>query len=779
MEKNKKSKNKKPLVVNPYFVLGLLDNNNALGGPLGNPNGNTNSPKTLNPNYKTQLDEYNQALNFNKNAGSNRGALLSADEINSLGISNTSPSGLKAKNIYKSNVGNNMHFIEYEKPEEYFITPAVTPQVSKQGVYRDPFTNQPLPIEEYGSPGQVDKQLAQGVDPNSIKLSNIKEQQDKQAVMENNKRLLQSMTEEQKAEARSLKLTAGEYLAKKNNNVVEQFAYGGNMLTTPEEERLGNALPKNEYSHVNVNGETGKGALSGALTGAATGATMGSVVPGWGTAVGAVVGAVAGGISGGIKKKKAAEAQQAMDQQIYEESANQGLYALGGPLDVDSIVGERHENGGVKMGGAETEGGEAKLGNYIFSDRLTPKNSKRTFAQVAKSIEFKYRERDNDGPALRSKEKELESLKAENDMVRKETQLKEQQLTNAIKADVFAYGGYFKQEGGNLIIDDSHNDIIKQLAKTKGISSSDYKTRLLALGGNLNDGNPPYDDNMLATQNQGNEFLPIEDYLQQSLTTSGNYTDPSQYEAYAPSEESDIERMYNLANRNRGLENSNALPTEEDLFSQINNDPTTKTNKFGNEEKALLMSSLPAIDNLIASGDNSKTTLQKFNPEMLDLDSQRQMIGREIAKARTVGRENIRSTSNSSGDYLSNMAAQNAALTDSSMDALSQSYLTEANSNTQIRNQAKAGNTEIANQEKILNEQNKDLRRSLQNQAIANVSTNAQMYLKDKKLTSENKKQNDNMVKLINSLGYNYKFEDDNGAMLLKFKEVLDKNKPQ
>lgn len=755
MAKNKN--NKKVVQVDPYFILGLYNNNHANGGFMEGPG----DPPPTNDIYTQQLDEYNQASNFLKGAGQYKGVLI--DPKANPDLYKPSASGLVPKNVFQSNLSDSAYFYEYDKPINKPAPVATTPTAPKQPQYLDPHTKQPLPADVYGTPqGSEDVQFSQGAELESRKLSNLQKGDDRQAVMENNKKLLGSMSEEQKADMRSLKLTPAEYLSKFNSDVVQQFAYGGS-IELADEQTLQGTVP--QYSHVNVKGETGKGALSGALTGAATGATMGSVIPGWGTAVGAVVGAVAGGITGGIKKKKAAEAMQEQDQLAYEqnnamlqENGDEVIYrAMGGPLSVDNIEGPRHDDGGIEMAKAEVEGGEAKLGDYIFSDRLKPKGSKRTFAQVAKGLEFKYRDRDNDTPAMKSKARELESLMAENEMSRKEAEQKEALINNSLQADAFAYGGKLKRnDGGAITYDAKDHDLFKNLSKNKQMDHNEYINKVFALGGNLNnDGNPPYAEaTMLDVEQQplvDNQYQEdVLSNLNSGLTLSNDYSDPA-YEGIDMSFQDD----YN-----------NETPTEE-----------KKKFQFGNEEAALLASSLGNVDNLLASGDNAQTRFNRVNPSLVSLENQRENIDSDISMARGIARENIRGNATSSGQALSNLAAANASLTQQKQRALGESYANEANANSQILNQNRGINAQIGNEETIANEQNKDLRRALQNKAITDESTNIQMYLKDKKMTSENKRQNERVVDVINSLGYNYKWEDDNGKLALKFMNLLDKQK--
>jgi hypothetical protein len=180
------------------------------------------------------------------------------------------------------------------------------------------------------------------------------------------------------------------------------------------------------------------------LAGGAQGAGMGMQVAG---PIGAIVGGVAGMAYEGIthgKKSKAFE-KGMMDNYTNKQNSEipQSIFAMGGEL--NQFHGPSHEEGGITLGGdqpfAEVEGQEtsAKLpdesgeeGQYIYSDRLKPKGSKRTFAQLSKSIENKYKRRSGDKLAEASKMRDLEGLKAQQEQVR------ESMVANTYKK---AYGG--------------------------------------------------------------------------------------------------------------------------------------------------------------------------------------------------------------------------------------------------------------------------------------------------------------------------------------------------
>jgi hypothetical protein len=193
----------------------------------------------------------------------------------------------------------------------------------------------------------------------------------------------------------------------------------------------------------------GQDALGQGVSWAAQGAQMGQAAGPYGMAIGAGVGLVGGVTTSLLQHKKKANAfnKAEMDNYMNNQGSNnqipQSIFAMGGEL--NQFHGPSHEEGGITLGGdqpfAEVEGQEtsAKLpdesgeeGQYIYSDRLKPKGSKRTFAQLSKSIENKYKRRPGDKLSEASKMRDLESLKAQQEQVR------ESMVANTYKK---AYGG--------------------------------------------------------------------------------------------------------------------------------------------------------------------------------------------------------------------------------------------------------------------------------------------------------------------------------------------------
>ncbi len=193
-------------------------------------------------------------------------------------------------------------------------------------------------------------------------------------------------------------------------------------------------------------GRTPTGAVVGksALSGAATGAQFGPL----GAGVGAVVGAGLGLLQAGKEKKEAIAALDSSNRLKKISESNQSAarlatnpelltgykrssyFAMGGdmkaplsamymkggnakPLSSDSteLIGNGHENGGIKVPGigAELEGGETTSGSYVFSKDLGFAELQRPIGLAKGIIEKKpaTAERINSMKRLQNREKEL------------------------------------------------------------------------------------------------------------------------------------------------------------------------------------------------------------------------------------------------------------------------------------------------------------------------------------------------------------------------------------
>ena len=256
-------------------------------------------------------------------------------------------------------------------------------------------------------------------------------------------------------------------------------------------------------------------------------------IPGVGTVVGGVLN-LAGGLVNRSEKKgdaiAAANAQQNQlalqkDSQVAQQNLQNQIYANGGNLLNRGInefnVGLSHEqnpNGGIQLGQNNlVEEGETKgfatTKDYIFSDKLRPRDSDKTFADVSKNIEGKYKGYDTDVIALESKDRELSELRNQQE------NLKLSKFTNRLTKLQKDFPEQFGNVGGlnplpNQQISDnteaippgSHQmpdgTIMPGNTHQQGIELAQEQYKCggklkLQLGGNLNtEGDPPY--NVLA-----------------------------------------------------------------------------------------------------------------------------------------------------------------------------------------------------------------------------------------------------------------------------------------
>jgi len=115
--------------------------------------------------------------------------------------------------------------------------------------------------------------------------------------------------------------------------------------------------------------------------------------------------------------------------QTMENGGYLNIYDLGGDMNqngqLTQMSGPTHEQGGIYVGnGNEIEGGESINKNYVFSDTLEVPGTKRTYASQSKSIENKYKLRPYDALSLKTKQDELDKLKASQESLKAEKEAK-------------------------------------------------------------------------------------------------------------------------------------------------------------------------------------------------------------------------------------------------------------------------------------------------------------------------------------------------------------------
>ena len=198
-----------------------------------------------------------------------------------------------------------------------------------------------------------------------------------------------------------------------------------------------------------VNGGIGAiGALGQAsgnpmLSSTAQGAQLGMTIGGpYGAAIGAAGGLVMGGVQQYMQRQAQREAEEQMSQargmalnQAAFESTKPTL-EFGGKL--MKYKGKTHAEGGIQLAGAEVENNETQIGNVVFSAKLKPQGSKKTFAQLSEAIEKKF-PRENDKFSDTAKKKAFANLFEQQEALKKE-----QGLVN--EGEEMELGGWLEED---------------------------------------------------------------------------------------------------------------------------------------------------------------------------------------------------------------------------------------------------------------------------------------------------------------------------------------------
>ena len=130
-------------------------------------------------------------------------------------------------------------------------------------------------------------------------------------------------------------------------------------------------------------------------------------------------------------------------QQEMEQMGAAMKMAQGGLMHINE--GGTHEQnalGGVPIGpNALVEQGETINNDFVFSDRLKPKGSKKTYAQLSKSVDTKYRLRPDDKLSKEAKQMDLDRLAAQQEAQKDEMSTKYMQKAMACGGKIMASGG--------------------------------------------------------------------------------------------------------------------------------------------------------------------------------------------------------------------------------------------------------------------------------------------------------------------------------------------------
>ncbi len=373
----------------------------------------------------------------------------------------------------------------------------------------------------------------------------------------------------------------------------------------------------------------------------------------------------------------------------------------GGGIDVNA--------GGVPTNGqaaAEVEGGETMHDNgiesYIFSDRLVinPGDKKKvTYADASKKINNKYKNHETDKIANDTRKMELESLKQEQEIFKAT-------MNGSDLGDSFATGGPIEERR-------------KAQGRKWGTYTDDKGVIHFPNGGSLSQIRPKYEQDFtlgnlpyapINTNNGLTGYGIVDDYNNMFPTNRATgpvneFGTPSLLDETTP----------------RILQTEEG--TEKPQGTQL---PQDKINPAG-----YFASNIGNLNDLIESAQPTEANqFGRMNPNTVNLDAQRKELEKQAGVSRAIARENARS-SGGAGSAMTNQVIANALVNSNLGSGLSQSYMTEANTNAQIRNQAEQINTQIGMQEEIANQQDEAMGKSVRSKALHSIGANTDTHLKD------------------------------------------------
>jgi hypothetical protein len=141
-------------------------------------------------------------------------------------------------------------------------------------------------------------------------------------------------------------------------------------------------------------------------------------------------------------------------------------------------------------------------------------------------------------------------------------------------------------------------------------------------------------------------------------------------------------------------------------------------------------------------------SLPRVAPTRVNLQPQRETLGRENATVRNIMLRNSRDVSNPANAY-ANQVAGLSALTDSFGTQMGQSYMNESNMNAQLQQNTNIKNAEIGSQEALTNAQMQGNRANVNLGYINSLSQTIPLALKDYR-------QQVNEMNMVNNMGKDY-----------------------
>lgn len=412
---------------------------------------------------------------------------------------------------------------------------------------------------------------------------------------------------------------------------------------------------------------------------------------------------------------------------------------------------EENPMGGINLGNRGlVEEGETKApldkGDYIFSDRLKPKGSNKTFAQLSKSIYNKYKDRENDAAATRAMKADLEKLAKDQEAFKAAKQAKIQgsmdALSNMGEGDMFMHGGKLKPYSKFMFPDGG---------KLPQYGGETTETNYMDLGPDTYAVNSNYMSQPNANTQDLNSVQVPEINLNLPQSGIPGLQNGLPYDEYLNNQ--NLKLSKNTIAANPVANKSNVVaPTAANKVAEFKNtgypeqhaDPWIPLAQSAGDIFALAKSQKPVKD----------IKLAKYNPELMDYSREREMATKQAHMANQIAQANIRRNASSSGQALSNTVANSAANNTALMNVLSQSNQNQENVNKQLLNQAQLTNNATSNQEQDINMRNKAQLAFMQQQALTNIGANIANFGVDQKKDKAQNNYNQMVMSMANNPDY-------------------------
>ena len=431
---------------------------------------------------------------------------------------------------------------------------------------------------------------------------------------------------------------------------------------------------------------------------------------------------------------------------------------------------EQNPMGGVPLGeNASVEQGETvmdmdDMSKFVFSDKIM--DGKKSFAARSKTIEKKFEDRKGDAAATRAKDQQLKELAGRQEAIKAKKMAKLQSKMDSLggapqmapQGEVpgmpmqAKYGGRYKMTNGGFTPQqqanlDSYVTEYNKVMKNQGQNAYNGNTTDMAsLAASMN---PAANQGNVLNLNPGavgtnsGAINPMEVAGNPSMSTTP--TSPM----------SDELARSNFESWNRELQSGMNKQAIADQAQHVRN----RNLSIG---AGSLLNSAGDIYNLaqgLQGPDN--ISLDRINPEELDLERQREMARRQNAAASAMQNENVRNFASSSGSALSSLSAGNAALNQTLSNQIAQSKLNEDTQNVGIRNRAEAQNQAISTQEQLLNLQAEAKAQDAIQAGISGIGGNAAQGLLDIRQSNQVDQTNDQQMNAMNSILKNFLVNKD------------------